>query len=496
MKELEFIISPDKLTLTDVKNILSKNLKLKLSNKSIERISTNRNYLDSKLNSKDQVFYGINTGFGSLCDTRIPENDLKKLQVNLVRSHACGSGKEIDSKIVKLMILIKINALSLGYSGVHLKTVEKLIFLFNNDILPVVFESGSLGASGDLAPLAHLSLALIGEGEVNFKGSKSASKDVFESFGESTLELDSKEGLALLNGTQFMSAHATYSYLKLDSLFNWIHKISALSIDAFNCRLSPFDSKPHLLRGFKGQSLCAQQILEKLDKSDLHQIHGKSVQDPYSFRCIPQVHGASLDVLHDFEAKLTVEINAVTDNPLVFNKEDEIISAGNFHGQPIAMTMDFMAIAAAELGSISERRIYKLISGTRGLPAFLIENPGLNSGFMISQYTAASLVSKNKIFSHPASVDSIESSNGQEDHVSMGSIAGVKLVEVIENVKRILSIELMTAAQAMEFRRPRKTSEELELMLSDFRSKVPFIEKDQVMYTLMQKSEEFISEQL
>ena len=493
MKELEFIISPDKLTLTDVKNILSKNLKLKLSNKSIERINTNRNYLDSKLNSKDQVFYGINTGFGSLCDTRIPNNDLKKLQVNLVRSHACGSGKEIDSKIVKLMILIKINALSLGYSGVHLKTVEKLIFLFNNDILPVVFESGSLGASGDLAPLAHLSLTLIGEGEVNFKGSKRSSKDVFESFGESTLELDSKEGLALLNGTQFMSAHATYAYLKLDSLFNWIHKISALSIDAFNCRLSPFDSKPHLLRGFKGQSLCAQQILEKLDKKVIYTKFMVSLfKIPILLDAFPQVHGASLDVLHDFETKLTVEINAVTDNPLVFNKEEEIISAGNFHGQPIAMAMDFMAIAAAELGSISERRIYKLISGSRGLPAFLIENPGLNSGFMICQYTAASLVSKNKIFSHPAAVDSIESSNGQEDHVSMGSIAGVKLVEVIENVKRILSIELMTAAQAMEFRRPRKTSEELELMLSDFRSKVPFIEKDQVMYTLMQKSEEFI----
>ena len=494
MKELEFIISPDKLTLTDVKNILSKNLKLKLSNKSIERISTNRNYLDRKLNSKDQVFYGINTGFGSLCDTRIPQKDLKKLQVNLVRSHACGSGKEIDSKIVKLMILIKINALSLGYSGVHLKTVEKLIFLFNNDILPVVFESGSLGASGDLAPLAHLSLTLIGEGEVNFKGSKSASKDVFESFGESTLELDSKEGLALLNGTQFMSAHATYAYLKLDSLFNWIHKISALSIDAFNCRLSPFDSKPHLLRGFKGQSLCSQQILEKLDKSDLHQIRGKSVQDPYSFRCIPQVHGASLDVLHDFEAKLTVEINAVTDNPLVFNKEDEIISAGNFHGQPIALAMDFMAIAAAEIGSISERRIYKLISGTRGLPPFLTENPGLNSGFMIAQYTAASLVSKNKILCHPASVDSIESSNGQEDHVSMGSIAGVKLVEVVQNIHSILGIELMTASQAIDFRRPRKSSLELENIHTEFRKFVPYLPEDVVLHDFMVKSEKFISQ--
>ena len=494
MQELEFTISPTQLTLSDVKKILLEKLQLKLSKVSIERINKNRKYLDNKLKSKDHVFYGINTGFGSLCDKKISQDDLKKLQVNLVRSHACGTGDEINSTIVKLMILIKINALSLGYSGVHLKTIEKLIFLFNNDILPVIFESGSLGASGDLAPLAHLSLTLIGEGEVNFKGSKVASKEVFDSFGETVLELDSKEGLALLNGTQFMSAHATYAFLKLDSLFKWIHKISALSIDAFNCRLSPFDSKPHALRGFKGQSYCAQQILDLLNESDLLKIDNKSVQDPYSFRCIPQVHGASLDVLKEFEHKTTIEINAVTDNPIVFDQEDEIISAGNFHGQPIAMAMDFMAIAAAELGSISERRIYKLISGTRGLPAFLIENPGLNSGFMISQYTAASLVSKNKIFSHPASVDSIESSNGQEDHVSMGSISGVKLVEVVKNLQRILSIEIMTAAQAMEFRRPRKTSPELEQMLFNYRTKVPYISEDEVMYTLMNKSEEFISE--
>ena len=494
MKETEFIISPKELSLLAIKRILSDKLSLKLSQESIIRIEKNRNYLDQKLKNNDEVFYGINTGFGSLCNEVISPSQLKELQINLVRSHACGTGDEIDSVIVKIMLLIKINVLSLGYSGVHLKTVEKLIFLFNNDILPVVFESGSLGASGDLAPLAHISLTLIGEGEVNYKGSKMNSKDVLDLFTEPILELDSKEGLALLNGTQFMSAYATYSFLKLNSLFEWIHKISALSLDVFNCRLSPFDPKAHLVRAFKGQTICSQKILSLLESSELLNSENKSVQDPYSFRCIPQVHGASFDVFKDFEEKLTIEINSVTDNPIVFDQEDEIISAGNFHGQPIAMAMDFMAIAAAELGNISERRVYKLISGTRELPPFLINNPGLNSGFMISQYTAASLVSKNKVLCHPASVDSIESSNGQEDHVSMGSISGVKLLEVVKNLHRILSIELLTAAQGMEFRRPRKTSVELENMLSNFRKEVPYIEKDVVMHYIMKKTEDFISD--
>ena len=489
----EFIIPSSGLTLSDIKKIISEKLTIKLSKESILRIKNNRVFLDNKLSDSNEVFYGINTGFGSLCNELISNNDLKKLQVNLVKSHACGAGREIDLSIVKLMLLLKVNALSMGFSAVKLNTVEKLIFLFNNDILPVVFESGSLGASGDLAPLAHLCLPLIGEGMVNFKNTKVRAKEIFDSFSEDILELDSKEGLALLNGTQFMSAHATHAFLKLESLFSWTHKIAALSLDAYNCRLSPFDPKPHRVRPHKGQIECAKIIFDYLKRSELVNVDDKSVQDPYSFRCIPQVHGASLDVFKEFKNKITVEINSVTDNPIVFDKENEIISAGNFHGQTIALAMDFMAIAAAEIGSISERRVYKLISGTRGLPPFLIKNPGLNSGFMIAQYTAASLVSKNKILCHPASVDSIESSNGQEDHVSMGSIAGVKLVEVIKNIHSILSIELLTASQAIQFRRPRKLALEIENIVQEFRKEIPYITEDVILHDLMVKSEKFIS---
>ena len=491
-----FSITPKGLSLSDIRNIISNSIKLSLSSESVERINTNRRYLEEKLKNNDQAYYGINTGFGSLCDQKISNEELKKLQINLVISHACGVGKEIELPIVKLMLLLKINALSFGFSGIRLQTVEKLIFFFNNDILPVVFESGSLGASGDLAPLAHLSLPLIGEGMVYYQNKKVKSNELLRNLNQEIIELDSKEGLALLNGTQFMAAHATHSYLKLESLFEWSNKIAALSLDAFNCRLSPFDPKPHQLRLYPGQKYCASKISKFLMDSDLVGVKEKSVQDPYSFRCIPQVHGASFDVLNDFSSKLSIEINSVTDNPIVFDEEDEIISAGNFHGQPIALAMDFMAIAAAELGSISERRIYKLISGTRGLPPFLIENPGLNSGFMIAQYTAASLVSKNKILCHPASVDSIESSNGQEDHVSMGSIAGVKLVEVIKNIHSVLSIELLTSAQAMNFRRPRKSSPELERLLSDFRNKIPYIKEDVIMHDLIIKSEKFLLENI
>jgi histidine ammonia-lyase len=491
-----FSITPKGLSLSDIRNIISNRLRLSLSSESVERINTNRRYLEEKLKNNDQAYYGINTGFGSLCDQKISNEELKKLQINLVISHACGVGKEIELPIVKLMLLLKINALSFGFSGIRLQTVEKLIFFFNNDILPVVFESGSLGASGDLAPLAHLSLPLIGEGMVYYQNKKVKSSELLRNLNQEIIELDSKEGLALLNGTQFMAAHATHSYLKLESLFEWSNKIAALSLDAFNCRLSPFDPKPHQLRLYPGQKYCASKISKFLMDSDLVGVKEKSVQDPYSFRCIPQVHGASFDVLNDFSSKLSIEINSVTDNPIVFDDEDEIISAGNFHGQPIALAMDFMAIAAAELGSISERRIYKLISGTRGLPPFLIENPGLNSGFMIAQYTAASLVSKNKILCHPASVDSIESSNGQEDHVSMGSIAGVKLVEVIKNIHSVLSIELLTSAQAMNFRRPRKSSPELERLLRDFRNKIPYIKEDVIMHDLIIKSEKFLLENI
>ena len=487
-----YIFNNNDLTLNNISQIIDFNFQIELSEIVKENILSNRAFLESKIENNDRLYYGINTGFGSLCNHGVSKDELKKLQLNLVRSHACGASDEIDSILVKLMLLLKVNALSKGFSGVNLATVERLVFLFNNDILPVVYESGSLGASGDLAPLAHLSLALIGEGYVNYQGERIRTKDLYQKLHLNPIELGAKEGLALLNGTQFMSAHGTYAVLKMDNIFNWTTKIAALSLDAYNCRLDPFNQQIHKVRPYEGQLNTAEAILETLHSSDLANVQDKDVQDPYSFRCIPQVHGASLDVLSNFKKTLTIEINSVTDNPILFESSDEIISAGNFHGQPLALSMDFMTIAAAEIGSISERRTYKLISGTRGLPSFLIKKPGLNSGFMIPQYTSASIVSKNKVLSHPASVDSIDSSNGQEDHVSMGSIAGVKLLEVIKNVEIIISVELLVAAQAFEFRRPRKSSMLMEQMIEDYRKVVPFIEEDEVLHDLMERSLAFI----
>jgi histidine ammonia-lyase len=487
-----YVFSNKSLSLEDVKTILDYNFKIVLSENTRAIVSQNRSFLESKIEKSNQLYYGINTGFGSLCNNVISKDELKKLQLNLVRSHACGASDEIDSVLVKLMILLKINSLSKGFSGIKLDTIERLVFMFNNDILPVVYESGSLGASGDLAPLAHLSLTIIGEGYVNYKGDRLKTKDLYQQLKIEPIELGAKEGLALLNGTQFMSAHGTYAALQMDNVFDWVNKIASISLDAYNCRLDPFDEKVHKVRPYKGQQNSAKSILKTLEGSDLLKVKEKDVQDPYSFRCIPQVHGASLDVLENLKKTLEIEINSVTDNPILFEESDQVISAGNFHGQPLALSMDFMSIAVAEIGSISERRTYKLISGTRGLPAFLINNPGLNSGFMIPQYTSASIVSKNKVLSHPASVDSIDSSNGQEDHVSMGSIAGVKLLEIVKNIERIISIELMVSCQAFEFRRPRRSSSEIENLIKDYRKEVSFIEEDEILHELMERSLLFI----
>lgn len=489
-----YVFSGKDLSIDDVKTILDYNLKIELSNKVKSSVNQNRSFLESKIEKNNHLFYGINTGFGSLCNHVISNDELKKLQLNLVRSHSCGAGDEIDSILVKLMILLKINSLSKGYSGIKLDTIERLAFLFNNNIFPVVYESGSLGASGDLAPLAHLSLAIIGEGYVNYNGERLKTKDLYRELKLKPIELGAKEGLALLNGTQFMSAHGTYAALKMDKVFNWVNKIASISLDAYNCRLDPFDEKVHRVRPYKGQQISAKLILKTLNGSELINVKEKDVQDPYSFRCIPQVHGASLDILDNLKKTLEIEINSVTDNPILFEESDEVISAGNFHGQPLALAMDFMSIAIAEIGSISERRTYKLISGTRGLPAFLINNPGLNSGFMIPQYTSASIVSKNKVLSHPASVDSIDSSNGQEDHVSMGSIAGVKLLEIVKNIEKIISIELLVSCQAFEFRRPRKSSNEIENLIKNFRKEVSFIEQDVILHELMERSLLFIQD--
>jgi len=493
MSNKHFQISQNDLTISDIESILKENLKLKLDQQTEKKVSSNRLYLDQKLENSDVLHYGINTGFGSLCNKVISSGELRKLQVNLVRSHACGFGKEVDNEMVKIMMLLKIQSLSRGYSGITLTTIKRLIYFFNHDIFPIVYEQGSLGASGDLAPLAHMSLALIGEGFVSYNNKLISAEQIHIDLKIDPILLETKEGLALLNGTQFMSAYAVRAALDVSRLFDHSTKISALSLDAYNCQLSPFNPELHALRPYHGQQYISAEILKLLSESDLVKVKDKDVQDPYSFRCIPQVHGASYDVFIDFKQKVEIEINSVTDNPVIIDDKNQIISGGNFHGQPLAYIMDFLTIAIAELGSISERRVYKLISGTRGLPAFLVQNPGLNSGLMIPQYTAASIVSKNKILCQPASVDSIESSNGQEDHVSMGSISAVKLKEVIENVQRILSIELLVASQAFGFRSTRKTSPSLTNLLENFSNEVPFIEEDTVMHDLMVKSEEFLN---
>ncbi|MFP3861200.1 MAG: histidine ammonia-lyase, partial [Bacteroidales bacterium] len=461
MEKIHYI-SPETLTFDTIEKIIKEGYTLELSKESIERIEYCRKYLDEKILNSDEPIYGVNTGFGSLYNRSISKEDLGTLQKNLVMSHACGTGDEIPSEIVKLMLLLKIHALSHGHSGVQLETVERLIQFFNNDILPVVYEYGSLGASGDLAPLAHMSLPLIGMGEVHYKGKKTETNVLYEKFNWEPIELRSKEGLALLNGTQFMSAFATHCLIRASRLSEQADITGAISLDAFDGRIEPFNEAVNLLRKQNGQVETARRFRSLLQDSELIKQQKVHVQDPYSFRCIPQVHGASKDALNYVKAVVLNEINAVTDNPTVIPEEDIVISAGNFHGQPLALALDFLAIALAELGSISERRTYQLLSGKRELPSYLVASPGLNSGFMIPQYTAASLVSKNKQLATPASVDSIESSQGQEDHVSMGANAATKVYRVVNNLEKILAIELFTAAQALEFRRPLKSSEILE----------------------------------
>ena len=453
-----------------------------------------REYLDRKIKDSEQPVYGITTGFGSLCDISVGGDELSQLQRNLVMSHSCGTGEQVPSEIVRLMLLLKIRSLSYGYSGVRLETVERLIDFYNNGILPVVYRQGSLGASGDLAPLAHLSLPLLGLGEVEHDGRRRPSAEVLEEFGWKPLELQSKEGLALLNGTQFMSAYGVQAVIDARRLSDWADRIGALSLDAFDGRIEPFYDEVHVIRAHPGQLATARAVRSLLEGSELIRRPKKHVQDPYSFRCMPQVHGATKDTIDYVAGVLETEINSPTDNPTIFPDEDMIISAGNFHGQPIALAMDFLAIALAELGSISERRIYKLISGSRGLPHFLVANPGLNSGFMIPQYTAASIVSQSKGLCMPASVDSIPSSQGQEDHVSMGANAATKLRRVVLNTERVLAIELFNAAQALEFRRPARTSPALENLVADYRRRVPFIDNDTVMYPYIEASVQFLRE--
>ena len=433
-------ISSDILSLEIVNTILSQDMKLALSEEARANIEKCRAYLDKKMETHETPIYGINTGFGALYNVKIDTENLSKLQENLVKSHACGTGEVVPEDIVKLMLLLKIQSLSYGNSGVQLVTVERLIDFYNNDILPVVYNQGSLGASGDLSPLAHLSLPLIGEGEVFADGFRQPTHKVLASFGWEPIVLKSKEGLALLNGTQFMSAYGVHVLLRAVKYSYLADVIAAVSLEGFDGRIEPFNEHIHMVRPHKGQIVTARRMNELLEDSEIIAQAKKHVQDPYSFRCIPQVHGATKDTIDYVKKVFRTEINSVTDNPNIFVESDEIISGGNFHGQPLALTLDFLGIALAELGSISERRTYQLISGLRGLPPFLVSNPGLNSGFMIPQYTAASIVSQNKQLATPASVDSIVSSNGQEDHVSMGANAATKTLRIMENLERILAI--------------------------------------------------------
>ena len=485
-------ITTSKLELETIADILSANRKLALSEQAKQNIVHCRQYLDKKMAAQHEPIYGINTGFGSLCNVLIPDTDLEQLQRNLVMSHACGTGDEVPQEIVKLMLLLKIQSLSYGKSGVQLETVERLIDFFNMDMLPVVYQQGSLGASGDLSPLAHLCLPLIGMGEVNYNGKRQQAKDVLTQLKSQPVQLKSKEGLALLNGTQFMSAYGVWCLLQTRRLSASADLVSAISLDAFDGRIEPFKEHLHTIRPHKGQLKTAAVINRILEGSELIRRKKAHIQDPYSFRCIPQVHGASKDAIEYAENVFLTEINSVTDNPTIFPFENEIISGGNFHGQPLALALDFLAIALAELGNISERRTYQLISGLRELPPFLVAKPGLNSGFMIPQYTAASIVSQNKQLCSPASVDSIVSSNGQEDHVSMGANAATKCFKVVENLQRILAIELFNASQALEFRRPLQSSPIIEEVISKYREEVAFVDADKVMFTEIDKSISFL----
>lgn len=491
MKTTPISIHPNRdIDLGLVADFLNQPFPLELSEEAKEEISKSVDWMMDFIEKSDRPIYGINTGFGSLCETSIDGKDLNQLQANLVMSHAVGAGDRLSPEISRLMLWFKAHSLSKGYSGVKVSTVQRLLELNNQDLLPVVYEFGSLGASGDLAPLAHLSLPLIGKGEIwdvnlDFKEVKTFQPN--KSFIE---ELGPKEGLALLNGTQFMSSIGAFALIKAYRISYFADLIAALSIDAFNARPEPFDERLHLVRKHSGQRKVAERMRNLLMDSETFQAHKEHVQDPYSFRCIPQVHGASHAVLEYVRKVVEDEINSVTDNPTLFRNE-AILSGGNFHGQPIAMALDYLALAISEWGSISERRVYQLISASRGLSAFLISKPGLNSGFMIPQYTAASIASRNKALCMPASADSIPSSNNQEDHVSMGANSATKLLKIVENVESILAIELMNASQAL-WLSGRKTSAFLEQFLKTYREIVPPLEKDRVLFEDLRKTEHFL----
>ncbi len=480
-------------------NVVLKKEKIKLSEKSIEKVNKARTYIEEVIESEVPT-YGVNTGFGKLSDVSINKCDVSTLQVNLIKSHACGVGEPFDLAVVRGMLLLRINALIKGYSGIRLCVIEKMVEFLNKDLTPVVFSQGSLGASGDLAPLSHMSLPLLGLGEVFYQGVRLPAKEGLIKANIKPIDrLHAKEGLSLINGTQAMTSVAALAVHEATKLLKMSEYALALSMEALQGIKDVFYEGIHVLRNHPGQISVSKHLEDILSDSKLMTRQGeKRIQDGYSLRCSPQVIGASLDSINYCLDVVEREMNAVTDNPLVFADERKVVSAGNFHGQPIALAMDFLAIAVSELANIAERRLERMVNAclSNGLPAFLVKQPGINSGFMIVQYSAASLVSENKVLCHPASVDSIPSSGNQEDHVSMGTIAARKARDVLKNTKTVLTMEMLTALQALDFRQVELMSTKTKAIYDYVRKEIPFVDSDTIMYPLIHHLESMVDREV
>jgi histidine ammonia-lyase len=484
----------DRLTVGKIVAIISGTLKAVLTEQAIQKVNTSCRYVQ-QIVAENKTVYGINTGFGILANTHISPEDTRTLQHKILQSHSVGVGEAIPVETAKIMLITKVHSLAQGFSGVQLETLQRIIWHIENDVIPVVPEKGSVGASGDLAPLAHLFLPLIGLGECYYKGERKNTPAVLQQENLQPLQLGPKEGLALINGTQFILSYAVKAVQRMHNCLEAADIIGAMSLEALTGTKAPFDERLHALRPFAGNQLVAQRLRVLLQDSAIMQSHvdcGR-VQDPYSLRCMPQVHGASRNAWLHLKELTEIELNAVTDNPVIFSADDTI-SGGNFHGQPLALPLDYACFAAAETGNIADRRCYLLLEGKWGLPVLLMKNVGLNSGFMIPQYTTAALVTENKTLCFPASADSIPTSLGQEDHVSMGSISGRKLNQVLDNLEYILAIELMTACQAIEFRRPLKSSSILEFAHNYVRQFVSFAEEDRIFANDINDVKEIISD--
>jgi len=487
------ILDGNSLTIEDVVNVARNNFKVELSQIAKENVMKSRKLVD-KFVEEEKIVYGITTGFGKFSDVVISKDEARKLQRNLIISHSCGVGEPLDEEIARATMLLRANALSKGFSGIKLETLNTLIEMINKGVHPIIPEKGSLGASGDLAPLSHMVLVLMGEGEAIYNGVRMSGKDAMLKAGIESVELTSKEGLALINGTQVMTAIGALTVYDAINLSKMADVAASLTIEALNGIVTAYDEKVHNVRPHKGQINTAKNLLRILENSEMTTEQGeKRVQDAYVLRCLPQIHGASKDAIEYVKEKVNIEINSATDNPLIFEKFEQVISGGNFHGQPMALSFDFLGIALSELANVSERRLERLVNpALSGLPGFLVEKGGLNSGFMIVQYSAASLVSENKVLAHPASVDSIPSSANQEDHVSMGTIAARKARSILENARKVIAMEIFAACQAIDLSDKKELGKGTKVAYDKVRKVVKKIDDDKIMYVEMNKCEELI----